>query len=89
MAAPAAGRGEDLLAGRRIALAAAASSSAPAASASAAVGLRRDGALYGLGAGGGLLLAAAAGCNGQRHDGEREGEDACHRAGSIPAAAAT
>ena len=83
MAAPAARRGVDLLAGGRVTLA------APATSVGAAAGLGRDGALYGLGLGGGLVSAAAAGRHEEREYEEGEDEDARHRRESIPAAAAT
>jgi hypothetical protein len=87
VAAPAAGRGIDILARGRVALAASASASASGVAAPARLG--RDGALYVLGLGGGRLLAAAAGCKDERENREGEDEDARHRGESIPAAVAT
>jgi hypothetical protein len=86
VAASAAGRGVDLLAGGRVAFHLA--SSAASASSAAAPAVGGNGALYGLGRGRGLLSAAAARGQGERENGEDERDDTGHRAGSIPTSAA-
>lgn len=82
VAASAAARREDLLAGSGVALTA-----ATTAAASSALG--REGARYGLGRRRRRLPAAAARDNGERKDGDKEREVAGHRARSIPTSAAT